>query len=451
MFSKLFYNDVFLRGGNDIDFLVQNGPATLSLLHEYGFQQKYKEFFTTPCPVLFDGNAHEYRPLVTQEYPNQRIEIAISLHNIRGEYKHSFFFEHSHKVHLVDNLFVNTFDLEYQFINACSNIYNDDETKDVIKARNYIDIGRCILLYYNCINWNCVLQLAEQLELTHCIYYVLNGLLSIVDTFPLKEMLNSIIMKIDSDRFNPGIKRYFVNSICGLNDWNQDLLERMIMERNDIKMLRKQLLCKRNYSASNPHLRTPIRLQYSQKTQCFESDVLSFFVEKYSFYVKYSIMSSYNLLKFRIYLDENIEVLLERLTFNVRLFNPIEDDTQKVDQVDIAWQSRKNGIEVKKSSHSDSSVKAFRNLKEDLKQEGVTVDLMENSSFLLTLDMPNLGFADVNTPLAFKIYLQENFMLDENISISHNLVGCSDQEVIADWKNGLGIEYTYPNVIMLEM
>ena len=156
-------------------------------------------------------------------------------------------------------------------------------------------------------------------------------------------------------------------------------------------------------------------------------------------------------LSVQIYLDENIEVLLERLTFNVRLFNPIEDDTQKVDQVDIAWQSRKNGIEVKKSSHSDSSVKAFRNLKEDLKQEGVTVDLMENSSFLLTLDMPNLGFADVNTPLAFKIYLQENFMLDENISISHNLVGCSDQEVIADWKNGLGIEYTYPNVIMLEM
>lgn len=448
-FSKLFYNDVFLRAGNDIDFLVQDGPGALNVLQQYGFQQSYKGILTMPCPIIFDGNAHEYRGLITQKYPNQLIEIAISLHNIRGEYKHSLFFKHSHPIHLVDDLFVNTFDLEYQFINACSNIYNDDETKDTIRARNYIDVGRCVLLFYNCINWQSIVQLAEHLELTHCLYYTLNGLLSIVDTSPLKEMLKSIIEMIDPNKFNPSLRKYFVNNICGLNNWEQELLDRMIINRNNIKMIRKKLLHKRNYSQSNPHMRSPIPLFCSQNSQCFNSDILSFFIEKYNSYLKYIIIADNNLLMFKVFLDNNISTLLNQLTFNVRLFNPIVDDDTKIEQVDIAWQCRNEAVQIKKSSHSDSSVKAFNDLNPDENIEGVTVEIMPKTFFLLTIDLLKLGFEAAAVPLAFKLYLQENFMINDNISISHNLVGYSDNEIIADWKNGLSIEYTYPNIIML--
>lgn len=39
-------------------------------------------------------------------------------------------------------------------------------------------------------------------------------------------------------------------------------------------------------------------------------------------------------------------------------------------------------------------------------------------------------------------------MLNEKISISHNLVRCSDNEIIEDWKNGLGMN-TNTHILIL--
>lgn len=449
VFSKLFYNNIFLRGGNDIDFLVQDGSAVIDVLRRYGFQQIYKGIITIPCPVLFDGNAHEYRPLVPPKHPNQLVEIAVSLHQIRGQYRNSLFFDNSHPIHLIDNFFVNTFDLEYQFIYACANIYNDDETSDMIAARNYIDLGRCVLYLYNYINWHRVVQVAEQLQLTHCLYYALNSLDSIVDTLPLKEMLHFIIRLIDTNGFNEHLKKYFVNNICGLNNWKLDLIDRMMADRNTIKAMRKQGLKERNYSHLNPHIHNPIILHYDQKSQIFISNELKFFVEKYNFYLKYYISYTGELLIFRFFLDNNIETILERLTFNTRLFNPLINDTNGITQLDIAWQQREGCVRVKKSNDFGSAVKGFRDLKTDETIKGIKVDFLPNSAFILSVNLLDLGFCTANTPLAFKIYLQEDFVINNDVNLYHNLVAYSDNEVIRDWKNGLSIEYTYPNIIML--
>ena len=163
--SNLLYDDIFIRAGSDLDFLVkyEEYETILNILKEAGCLQAYDDFkFLPPHPVLWDTNAHEGHALVFSGFEKEQMEIATSLHCIRGIEKHLEFFSNSVKVNL-DGVLVNVFDIQHQFIYLCVNTYYDDENKQEVKARNYMDIGRFIYLYFRAVNWHEIKKKADKL------------------------------------------------------------------------------------------------------------------------------------------------------------------------------------------------------------------------------------------------------------------------------------------------
>ncbi len=452
--SQLLYDDPFFRSGGDIDILVnkEDGDRTIYALQKENVKQVYIEKNVKPYPILLDGNAHEYREFFFEDYPDVFFEIGTSLHNIRGIENHRSFFETKKEV-IIKDISINAFDLTHTFLYLCTNIYNDDETKETIRARNYIDLGRFIYLYYNTIDWGFVVQLANQKKVTHCIYYALSNLASIVPMESIVELVK--LFAIDSYQCN--LDDYFMTKQCALCDWNGDLLERMMQPTKDrIEERQYKLRIRNNSPQYNKNLALAKQLNsFCEATEYTNENYESFYIEKYYMTFQYKMFFENGILRMVFPFEKEIYSFLPRFSINVVLLSASTEKTSKVYRTQT----------VLKKAEFDWKNTTYKNLfrvfklnpkrfEEDLLNDEKFVEIHEipiDSTIYTIVDfnLKRLGFPCHQTHLCYKIWLQEDVVLEKDIHIHQNLLDYSDGKGLYQCKNEVSIDLTYPKAVYL--
>ena len=452
--SQILYDDPFFRTGGDIDILVnkEDGDRTIYALQKENIKQIYIEKNINPYPILLDGNAHEYREFYFEDYPDVIFEIGTSLHNIRGVKSHRSFFETKKEIFIKD-ISINTFDLKHTFLYLCTNIYNDDETKEAIRARNYIDLGRFIYLYFDSIDWNSVIRLANQKKVTHCIYYALSNLATIIPMENVVELVNLFTI----DNYHCNLDSYFLTKQCGLCDWDGDLLERMIQPKEDrIEERQYKLRVRNNSPKYNKNLLITKHLEPFYETMQYENeDYESFYVEKYYIFFQYKMFFKNGVLRIVFPFERDTYSFLPRFSINVVLLSASTEKTANIYRTQT----------ILKKTESDWINKTYKNLfrvfkhnpkrfEEDLLKDKEFVEIHEiaTDSTIYTIvdfNLERLPFPCHQTHLCYKIWLQEDIVLEKEIHIHQNLLDYSDGKGLYQCKNEVSIDLTYPKAVYL--
>ena len=448
--STLLYGDPFFRPGTDIDFLVKesDGIKAVSCIKKIA-KQEYIGKDCTPYPILLDDNAHEYREFYLIENPNQEFEIGIALHNIRGEHRLYEFFK-TKEIFPLSDFEVNVFDKLHTFIYLCTNIYNDDETKEEIKARNYIDLGRFINLYYQDINLSQLNKEAKYLDVIHCIYYALSNLNIIVQD----PRIECILKTLEIDSVSDEIKKIIVTENFGLCSWDNDILGRMLQPKQDrIEERQFKLRLRNNSKKRNMNFNQPIFLKVENDLFHKNTAYNSFYIQKYCFEFKYSFFVYNDLLVLMFPFDKDIHDFLPRFTINISLISP---DTRKNAQIyriqtqikyqDSRWSKKtyKNLLRVFISNP--------RHFEDDLLFDQDLVFVKEEQKLngyyaFLFFDIKKIFSMEAAPYFLYKIWLQEDIRVEDSIYVHKNLIEYSDNCNLYQCKNEVSIDLTYPQVI----
>lgn len=448
--SQLLYDDPFFRPGGDIDILVKKheGDKVVKLLYtDEKVFQIYIEKNVRPYPILLDENAHEYREFFYSDIPNECFEIGTSLHNIRGEENHLSFFETKKDIN-ISGIEVSSFDKLHTFLYLCTNIYNDDETKETVRARNYIDLGRLLFLYYKDLNWFEVKHLADKLKITHCLYYALSNLYSIYPRVYIKTIIESLDIQSYKCNLNP----YFMTDNCGLCNWNEDILGRLLQTRVERMEERQKKLHTRNINPIYNYnlLSAPILISSASN-----SNYSYFYIKKYFFNFRYKFTINEDKLTLHIPFAKDIYSFFPRFTINVILESSAEIQGDSVYRIQFKLKLKEGKWTVIAYKNLFRIFKINpRRFEEDILENDhkivVEEEIAKNENLLnVIVDLKNLGFPYKETYLLYKIWLQEDIVLEDDIHIHHNLLDYSDGEGFFQCKNEVSIDLSYPKAVYL--
>ncbi len=249
IYSKLIYNDLFLRDLGDIDTIISEKDILKmdSLLRKSGYYQRYGldlngNIKKLPIPILKNFNHYEYYDYI-KKYDDKIVclEVARRLHTISQDHMEKFITQ-TMEIE-IKNYLVEVFDISHGFLALCENAYSNSESLlecvHSISLKDYIDISLFIRKYQDQFNWLEIKKLADEYRITHQLFRVFNNLNEIFPDY-LKE---NIIML-----FSPkNIPYKFEGNIDGSQlKWNMGFVQRLFdKERRFIEY--KQLVKNKVY------------------------------------------------------------------------------------------------------------------------------------------------------------------------------------------------------------
>ena len=140
-FSKIINHDFFFRDSHDVDIVIKekDGEKVMRLLYEHGCLCHIDGQKVRPYPILKNSNMHEYFDLSFNQ-ENSVFEVATTIHGLRDVRYIDLLFESMEEMLIYDQIPIKILNIKHQFIHICTNIYNDEEYRDIFDLRNYYDL-----------------------------------------------------------------------------------------------------------------------------------------------------------------------------------------------------------------------------------------------------------------------------------------------------------------------
>ena len=301
------------------------------------------------------------------------------------------------------------------------------------------------------------------MNVTHTIYYALSNLLYLYPTD-----LNEELLLVFSIREYDGIGDKYINKehIGEIVYRKTDLWERILVgDRLKLRTEKLQSLIARDYSIQNPNYLKPYFVRRYEIINIFNlDDYMSFYISKYYFNVYYNIFTEFSskMIYFSIAVDNSIASIINRFIFNIRIFNPIGNhDTALTKQFDIKLYDDRGKM------HGEGIVDYYKLIAIDYQWEeistteknpylfkhdlGITSICKNDKKYIIVGFNPDsINFDLSDHKLCYKVFIQEQFMIDELVNVRHHLLGYSDDDSLNMCKNDVSIDLTYPKVIELK-
>jgi hypothetical protein len=241
--SRLIYEDIYIRPGNDLDFWT--GPEYALPLAEILLQ---KDFYISGRPDPKTGKAEKIKKPVMipgSYYYEYTVEKEVDGFSIKAEIKklssallflknspyRENMLQYTEEIDLEGNRFV-TSDLEYTLLHLCANTYVNTESEfGVLHSHHWIDYMDLYLFlkkYQNALDWKKVKEHGENLGITHRIYKTFNDVKELFG-FPMDE---SIIGQFTFNPENVTHERVFPSG--SLTDWKMSIKERFFYPKERI-------------------------------------------------------------------------------------------------------------------------------------------------------------------------------------------------------------------------
>lgn len=247
VYSKIIYDDLYLRECVDIDTLINDKDVSKMdrILKERGYFQAYgydkinKKFKILPYPVFKPAGGHEYFPYYKKIRKNEYIvlELGKYIHEIRGNSPTNFF--RNVQEILIDNSFIKTLSISDTLICLVENIYLDSESPwgvlhNEICLKDYLDLYIFFTKYTNFIHWNKLQNISNDYKITHKIFCIFNNLNDIfINLVPEKilKLFEKRFIRYDYYGYGCTEKGSFVN-------WKSSFVDRLFNNEKKINEFR---------------------------------------------------------------------------------------------------------------------------------------------------------------------------------------------------------------------
>ena len=434
-FSKIIYDDEFLRMSGDIDILVKEPDMMKmdALLRKSGYLQVYYDGYRNKniiisLPVFKRTGHHEFYGYLKEVDNKNTVSVEVSryLHSFDGSLMKTFF-ENTRKVSIGD-FEVKSFDILHIFLALCENAYNNSEALDgvtgkEINLRDYIDIYTFIKKYINTIDWVEAANTARKCNMLHQVFRILANLERIYDASVPDEILQLFDIKHLDYEFTG-----FENG--SLVKWESDFPDRVFDRDNNLKEFLKCLKAV-FYSDRNDNYKNPLKINsFSQSAVDSPKDYIDLNNEKYSFCIKYLPLYDNENLYFSFYLDDTIYKHLEHFVIELRIIDHNED---KSTFATLSYVTRRDDFTVYSLFNTEKfiySSREIRNAKYFSESEYrveniISVDKYVN--FLIKIPCSYLGVDKIEPckKLCYQI-----FLLEKVYEQLYHIIGSNDKTLL---------------------
>ncbi|WP_028546749.1 nucleotidyltransferase family protein [Paenibacillus taiwanensis] len=315
--SQLVHNDISIRKSYDIDILIDekdvNRMHDLLLengyIHGCGIHDPYdtsEGIMKLERPVMKAHKHHEYFEYYYEYDQGKYIELELqkSVHGTITEREKMSKFLNSWRIININGMDIKTLDNEHMIIHLLESLYTDSEWfYRGPRLNKYYDVF--VLISNQDLNWDRLIQLAQEYNIIEILYYTLNLTNQIFDTG-----INESIMK----KFNFPISKPF--SI----EWKDSITSRLFSKNEDrVEELQRYLktVC---YGDKNYYWKHPIIINEQGHDLIHSNIQLNDF--KYNFDTKYRIYMDHSTLFFIFHLDSRMMASLDRFEIVIDFFDP---------------------------------------------------------------------------------------------------------------------------------
>lgn len=268
VFSKMIFNDLYLRHCNDIDMIIHEKDvlkihhllSKMGYVHVCGgkdpFQRDPDDLLPLSQPTLKDQNHHEFFEYYKKiDNIDIYIELGRSIHeSITGD-KAKQFFKNRHTLNIIDRKSkITTFDLYHTILMLIENIYENIENwYSSPRLKDVLDFCTFIHKFGNRINWDYMFLFSEKYGISDIVSHVLDQFISALDlSITGLQNVASIVRKFEGKPKES--KRFLFN-------WETSFLDRFFQTKQERHSEICRIVKKRCFSSENPNYHKPLTLK----------------------------------------------------------------------------------------------------------------------------------------------------------------------------------------------